>query len=263
MTQQPEQLWNDIHQEVKSLAEQEPMLASFFHSTILKHNHLGDALSYILANKLANAIMPAIALKEIIEEAYQVDPQIIDSAAQDLLAVKTRDPAVELLSTPLLYLKGFHALQSYRVTHYLWQQGRYTLAIYLQNEISVAFDVDIHPAAKIGCGIMLDHATGIVVGETSVIENDVSILQGVTLGGTGKETGDRHPKIRKGVMIGAGAKILGNIEIGKYAKIGANSVVLRAVSENTTVAGVPATVISHSQAQKPAFDMNQDFQSVT
>ncbi|MDG6881873.1 Serine acetyltransferase [Phocoenobacter uteri] len=256
---QLEQLWNEIHQEVKSLAEQEPMLASFFHSTILKHTNLGDALSYILANKLANPIMPAIALKEIIEEAYQADPHIIESAAQDLLAVKTRDPAVELLSTPLLYLKGFHALQSYRVTHYLWQQGRHALAIYLQNEISVAFDVDIHPAANIGSGIMLDHATGIVVGETSVIENDVSILQGVTLGGTGKETGDRHPKVREGVMIGAGAKILGNIEIGKYAKIGANSVVLRAVPENTTVAGVPAKVISHSQAQKPAFEMNQDF----
>ncbi|MGL4051601.1 serine O-acetyltransferase, partial [Pasteurella multocida] len=183
----PLAVWTDIRQEAKTLAENEPILASFFHATILKHHNLGNALSYILANKLANTIMPAIALREIIEEAYQADPDIIASAACDIRAVRQRDPAVELYSTPLLYLKGFHALQSYRITHYLWQQKRKALAVYLQNQISVAFDVDIHPAAKIGCGIMFDHATGIVVGETSVIENDVSILQGVTLGGTGKE----------------------------------------------------------------------------
>lgn len=256
------ELWKHIRDEAQDLVNSEPMLASFFHATILKHNHLGDALSYILANKLANSIMPAIALKEIIEEAYQADPQIICSAACDIEAVRSRDPAVDKWSTPLLYLKGFHALQSYRVTHYLWNQGRKALAVYLQNEISVAFDVDIHPAAKIGCGIMLDHATGIVVGETSVIENDVSILQGVTLGGTGKEHGDRHPKIRKGVMIGAGAKILGNIEIGKYAKIGSGSVVLQAVPDHATAAGVPAKVVGHSNKQKPAFDMNQYFDDI-
>lgn len=253
------QIWQDIRQEAQELVNCEPMLASFFHATILKHHNLGDALSYILANKLSNAIMPAIALKEIIEEAYAADPYIIHSAACDIDAVRTRDPAVDKWSTPLLYLKGYHALQSYRVTHYLWQQGRQALAIYLQNEVSVAFDVDIHPAARIGCGIMLDHATGIVVGETSVIENDVSILQGVTLGGTGKEHGDRHPKIREGVMIGAGAKILGNIEIGRYSKIGANSVVLQAVPEYATAAGVPARIIGHSESQKPAFEMNQYF----
>ncbi|MDG6895556.1 serine O-acetyltransferase [Volucribacter amazonae] len=256
---QRETVWQNIHQEAKILAENEPMLASFFHATILKHQCLGGALSYILANKLSNAIMPAIALKEIIEEAYLAEPNIIESAAHDINAVRSRDPAVELWSTPLLYLKGFHALQSYRVTHYLWKQGRKALALYLQNEISVAFDVDIHPAAQIGHGIMFDHATGIVVGETSVIENDVSILQGVTLGGTGKECGDRHPKIREGVMIGAGAKILGNIEVGRYAKIGANSVVLQAVPESATAAGVPARIISHNQAEKPAFEMNQYF----
>lgn len=258
-TQQLDQIWHHIREEAKELANSEPMLASFFHATILKHHNLGGALSYILANKLSNAIMPAIALKEIIEEAYQADPQIIVSAAHDINAVRTRDPAVDKWSTPLLYLKGYHALQSYRVTHYLWKQGRKALAIYLQNEISVAFDVDIHPAARVGCGIMLDHATGIVVGETAVIENDVSILQGVTLGGTGKEHGDRHPKIREGVMIGAGAKILGNIEIGRYSKIGANSVVLQAVPEYATAAGVPARIIGQSQDQKPAFEMNQYF----
>ncbi|WP_017806330.1 serine O-acetyltransferase [Avibacterium paragallinarum] len=280
----PAEVWTLLRQEAKELAECEPMLASFFHSTILKHQNLGNALSYILANKLANPIMPAITLREVIEEAYQAEPDIIASAACDIRAVRHRDPAVELWTTPLLYLKGFHALQSYRITHYLWQQNRKALAIYLQNEISVAFDVDIHPAAKIGCGIMFDHprrknrlyvdihpaakigcgimfdhATGIVVGETSVIENDVSILQGVTLGGTGKESGDRHPKVREGVMIGAGAKILGNIEIGRYAKIGANSVVLQAVPEFTTVAGVPSKTIGKDKAAKPAFEMDQYF----
>lgn len=255
----PIELWEDIRQEVEELVKEEPMLASFYHSTILKHNNLGNALSYILANKLANPIMPAIALREIIEEAYQSKPSIIISASYDIHAVRHRDPAVDRYSTPLLYLKGYQALQSYRITHYLWQQGRKAIAIYLQNQISVAFDVDIHPAAKIGHGIMFDHATGIVIGETSVIENDVSLLQGVTLGGTGKETGDRHPKIREGVMIGAGAKVLGNIEIGKYAKIGANSVVLQEVPEYTTVAGVPAKVIRKEETAKPAFEMNQCF----
>ncbi|WGE89324.1 serine O-acetyltransferase [Actinobacillus arthritidis] len=256
------QIWQNIREEAQELVENEPMLASFFHATILKHNNLGGSLSYILANKLANPIMPAIALKEIIEEAYQANPQIIASLACDIDAVRTRDPAVDKWTTPLLYLKGYHAIQSYRVTHYLWRQGRKALAIYLQNEISVAFDVDIHPATRLGCGIMFDHATGIVVGETAVIENDVSILQGVTLGGTGKEHGDRHPKIREGVMIGAGAKILGNIEIGRYSKIGANSVVLQPVPDHATAAGVPARIIGQSSAQKPAFDMNQYFEDI-
>ena len=258
--QQQDIIWQELRQEAQALVDSDPMLASFFHSTILKHANLGSSLSYILANKLENPIMPAIALKEIIEEAYRAEPQIITSAACDIEAVRTRDPAVDKWTTPLLYLKGFHALQSYRVTHYLWKQGRKALAVYLQNEISVAFDVDIHPAARVGCGIMFDHATGIVVGEPAVIENDVSILQGVTLGGTGKEHGDRHPKIREGVMIGAGAKILGNIEIGQYAKIGANSVVLQPVPDHATAAGVPAKIISKSSDQKPAFDMNQYFE---
>ncbi len=255
----PLTVWNNIREESQKLVEQEPMLASFFHSTILKHRNLGAALSYILANKLATSTMPAISLREIIEDTYVADPTIISCAAADISAVRHRDPAVQYWSTPLLYLKGFHAIQSYRITHFLWKQNRQSLAIYLQNQISVAFDVDIHPAAKIGHGIMFDHATGIVVGETAVIENDVSILQGVTLGGTGKECGDRHPKIREGVMIGAGAKVLGNIEVGKYAKIGANSVVLQPVPEYATAAGVPAKIVSKDHSAKPAFDMNQYF----
>ena len=252
-------LWLSIRNEAKELVESEPMLASFFHATILKHYDLGLALSYILANKLSNPIMPAIALKEIIEEAYEARPDLILNAASDLIAVRERDPAVKMCCTPLLYLKGYHALQSYRITHYLWNAGRKPLAIYLQNQISVAFDVDIHPAARIGKGIMLDHATGIVVGETAVIEDDVSILQGVTLGGTGKECGDRHPKVREGVMIGAGAKILGNIEVGRFAKIGAGSVVLQPVPEYATAAGVPAKIIAQQHKNKPSYEMDQYF----
>lgn len=212
-------VWNNIKAEARALADCEPMLASFYHATLLKHENLGSALSYMLANKLASPIMPAIAIREVVEEAYAADPEMIASAACDIQAVRTRDPAVDKYSTPLLYLKGFHALQAYRIGHWLWNQGRRALAIFLQNQVSVSFRVDIHPAAKIGRGIMLDHATGIVVGETAVIEDDVSILQSVTLGGTGKTSGDRHPKIREGVMIGAGAKILGNIEVGRGRKL--------------------------------------------
>ncbi|HEI8868698.1 TPA: serine O-acetyltransferase [Serratia odorifera] len=254
-----EQVWSCIKSEARALADCEPMLASFFHATLLKHENLGSALSYILANKLANPIMPAIAVREVVEDAYRADAQMIASAARDILAVRLRDPAVDKYSTPLLYLKGFHALQAYRIGHWLWLQGREALAIYLQNQISVAFGVDIHPAANIGCGIMLDHATGIVIGETAVVENDVSILQSVTLGGTGKTSGDRHPKIREGVMIGAGAKILGNIEVGKGAKIGAGSVVLQPVPPHTTAAGVPARIVGRPESDKPSMDMDQYF----
>lgn len=254
-----ELVWNSIKSEARALAECEPMLASFFHATLLKHENLGSALSYILANKLGSPIMPAIAIREVVEEAYRNDEQMTLSAARDILAVHSRDAAVDKYSTPLLYLKGFHALQAYRIGNWLWKQDRQALAIYFQNQISVTFGVDIHPAARIGCGIMLDHATGIVIGETAVVENDVSILQSVTLGGTGKTVGDRHPKIREGVMIGAGAKILGNIEVGAGAKIGANSVVLQSIPAHVTAAGVPARIVGRPESEKPAMDMNQYF----
>ncbi|CBJ83433.1 serine acetyltransferase [Xenorhabdus bovienii str. Jollieti] len=256
------EVWKNIKNEARELADCEPMLASFFHATLLKHENLGSALSYMLANKLATPIMPAIAVREVVEDAYRSDPEMIGSAARDIKAVRLRDPAVDKYSTPLLYLKGFHALQAYRIAHWLWNQERKALAIYMQNQISVSFSVDIHPAAKIGCGIMLDHATGIVIGETAVVENDVSILQSVTLGGTGKAGGDRHPKVREGVMIGAGSKILGNIEIGRGAKIGAGSVVLRAVPPHTTVAGVPARIVGKPESDKPSLDMNQHFNGI-
>ena len=252
-----QQTWDKIRTEALILVNEEPMLASFFHSTILNHDSLRSALSFQLANKLASAVMPAIVLREVIETALAAQPDILDAAAADICAVTERDPAVRYYSTPLLYLKGFHALQGYRVAHWLWQQGRHSLAVFLQNQISVVFSVDVHPAAQIGRGIMFDHATGIIIGETAVVEDDVSILQNVTLGGTGKEHGDRHPKIREGVMIGAGAKVLGNIEVGRGAKIGAGSVVLQPVPPHTTVAGVPAHEVGHPDCDKPSLDMNQ------
>ena len=252
-----QQTWDKIRTEALILVNEEPMLASFFHSTILNHDSLRSALSFQLANKLASAVMPAIVLREVIETALAAQPDILDAAAADICAVKERDPAVRYYSTPLLYLKGFHALQGYRVAHWLWQQGRHSLAVFLQNQISVVFSVDVHPAAQIGRGIMFDHATGIIIGETAVVEDDVSILQNVTLGGTGKEHGDRNPKIREGVMIGAGAKVLGNIEVGRGAKIGAGSVVLQPVPPHTTVAGVPAHEVGHPDCDKPSLDMNQ------
>ncbi len=252
-------LWQTIKEEARHESEQEPMLGSFYHATIIKHDDLGSALSYILANKLATASMPSMAVREVIEEAYAADCFLTESAACDIRAIVDRDPAVEKFSIPLLYLKGFHALQGYRVANWLWKQDRQALAVYLQNQISVACQVDVHPAAVIGQGIMFDHATGIVIGETAVIENDVSILQDVTLGGTGKESGDRHPKIREGVMIGAGAKVLGNIEVGVGAKIGSCSVVLTAVPAHTTVAGVPAKIIGRPDTAKPSMDMDQRF----
>ncbi|MFV3353631.1 serine O-acetyltransferase [Aeromonas veronii] len=249
--------WHKIQQEAECMAAQEPMLASFFHSTILNHKNLRSALSFQLANKLDSATMPAIALREVIELALRSEPELLTVVAADICAVQERDPAVDFFSTPLLYLKGFHALQGYRVANWLWRQGRRSLALYLQNQISVVFGVDVHPAARIGKGIMFDHATGIVVGETAVIEDDVSILQSVTLGGTGKESGDRHPKIREGVMIGAGAKVLGNIEVGVGAKIGAGSVVINPVPPHTTVAGVPAKIVGRPECDKPSLDMDQ------
>ncbi|PPI88709.1 serine O-acetyltransferase [Candidatus Pantoea edessiphila] len=255
-------IWTHIKSEAFIISNREPILADFYYKTLLRHENFINAQSYILANKLSNFIMPTINMQEIIKEVYNDDISIIISSAYDIQAILQRDPAVNKYSVPLLYLKGFQALQLYRISHWLWNKGRYTLAVYLQNEISTSFSVDIHPAAKIGHGIMLDHATGIVIGETAVIDNDVSILQSVTLGGTGKVVGNRHPKIHEGVMIGAGAKILGNIEIGKGAKIGAGSVVLKNIPPNTTAAGIPARIIGKSGSKKPSMEMDQYFNSL-
>ncbi|MGL5334768.1 MAG: serine O-acetyltransferase [Enterovibrio sp.] len=251
-----QRVWKLINEEVANEAAQEPILATFFHENILKNSSLSKALSYILAQKLSPPSMPMAMLRELFDEAYVSEPAIMDAAAHDICAVVDRDPAVKGYSVPLLYLKGFHALQAFRVANWLWKQERHSLAIYLQNQISVTFQVDIHPAATIGKGIMLDHATGIVIGETAVVEDNVSILQDVTLGGTGKHSGDRHPKIRASVLIGAGAKVLGNIEIGKGAKIAACSVVLHPVPANATAAGVPAKIVGRPSSNVPSLEMD-------
>lgn len=249
-------IWQSILSETRTQAEHEPALASFLHATILNHESLEAALSYHLAQKLASPTISILQAREIIEDALTQDPSIGVAVRADINAVFERDSACCQYNLPFLYFKGFHALQCYRVAHWLWQQNRHCLAYFFQSHIALTFGVDIHPAARIGKGIMLDHATGIVIGETTVVEDDVSIMQEVTLGGTGKETGDRHPKVRKGVLISAGAKILGNIEIGAGAKVGAGSVVLKAVEPHTTVAGVPAVVVGRPQSESPALDMN-------
>lgn len=253
----PAEVWSEITAEAQILVTSEPRLASFYHSTILTHDSVCKALSYILANRLSTAEMPAIAIREVIEEAHEQDPELIFAAASDMVATRERDPAVTMLITPLLYLKGYHALQAYRVGHFLCERKRYALAAYMQSQISKVFGVDIHPAAQIGRGVMMDHATGIVIGETAVVGHDVSILQNVTLGGTGIEIGDRHPKIRDGVLIGAGATVLGNIVVGEGAKIGAGSVVLKPVPAHSTVVGVPARVVGRPSCQKPSLRMDQ------
>jgi serine O-acetyltransferase len=254
-------LWEAIRREATRLAAQEPFLGSFFHATILNHDSMASALSFHLANKLDSAVLPAMLIREVIDNAIASDPTILRAAEIDVMAIRSRDPACDHFSTPFLYYKGFHALQAYRVAHWLWEQDRRPLAIFVQNQVSASLAVDIHPAATIGSGIMLDHATGIVVGETSVIGDDVSILHSVTLGGTGKASGDRHPKIHNGVLLSAGAKVIGNIVVGEGAKVGAGSVVLEDVPPHVTVAGVPARIVGRPNCDSPALDMNQSLES--
>ena len=250
-------VWDKIRESVACTVNAEPVLASFLHATILNHDTLEAALSFLLAQKLDSMTAPALLLREVVEEAFEADPCIGDSIRRDLNAVEQRDSACPDHAVPFLFFKGFHALQSYRIAHWLWNHDRHALALFLQNRISCEFGVDIHPAAHIGAGILLDHATGVVIGETAVVGDDVSIMQSVTLGGTGKESGDRHPKIGRGVLIGAGAKILGNIHIGDGAMISAGSVVLKDVAEHTAVAGVPAKVIGKPCSDSPALQMEQ------
>lgn len=250
-------LWQAIRHEVGLRADFEPIMATFFQATVLNHDTMEGSLSFLLASKLDSSVVSSMAIREIIQEAMAGEPAILRAAEIDIKAIRHRDPACNSYSTPYLFYKGFHALQIHRVSHWLWQQERHSLAFFLQNQLSTMFGVDIHPAATIGCGIMFDHATGLVIGETAVIEDDVSILHGVTLGGTGKDQGDRHPKVRRGVMIGANASIIGNIEIGEGAKVGAGSVVMKDVPCHTTVVGVPAEVIGRPDCDCPANTMNQ------
>ena len=249
-------LWKTIREEAEREARIEPLLANFLYGVVLNHKTLEDALTFILASKLESTTIPAIAMRDLLEEAFENDPGIGKAVRTDIKAVKDRDPACPGYSTPLLYFKGFHALQAYRAAHYFWSRDRIQLALYLQSRISQTLQVDIHPAARLGCGILIDHATGVIIGETAVVEDNVSMLHGVTLGGTGKDKGDRHPKVRRGVLIGVGATILGNIEIGQGAKIGAGSLVLKNIPPHCTAVGVPAEVVKGLRTGQAGLDMD-------
>ena len=249
-------VWERLREEAEEMAAGEPVLASFLYVTILNHRDFDSALSYHLAQKLGNAEVHSMQLRELFDEAMRDQPDIGEATRADIVAYYERDPACHSYVQPFLFFKGFHALQAYRVAHWLWGQGRKALALYIQNRISDLFAVDIHPAAKIGRGVFIDHATGIVIGETAVVEDDVSMLHGVTLGGTGKEQGDRHPKVRRGVLISVGSKVLGNIEIGEYSRIGAGSVVLHNVPPHCTAVGVPAKIVGCAGCDKPAHAMD-------
>jgi serine O-acetyltransferase len=252
-------VWAQLRVEAMQAAAEEPLLASYLHASILHHNRIEDALSYHLAQKLGHGDLPALQLREVIREAYTSEPELVAQATRDMRVVRERDPACRTYLQPFLYFKGYGGLQSYRIANWLWRQEREILSYHLQSRVSELFAVDIHPAAKIGAGVFIDHAHGIVIGETAVVEDDVSMLHSVTLGGTGKEGGDRHPKIRRGVMIGAGAKVLGNIEVGEDARIAAGSVVLEDVAPRCTVAGVPARPVGGAccEGVMPAEVMNQ------
>jgi serine O-acetyltransferase len=252
-------VWEKLRDEAREKAEHEPILASYLHATILNHRSLEDALSFHLAGKLASPNLPSMLIREFMNAAFE-KPEVREAVRKDLEAVIERDPASHGVSEPFLHYKGFHALEAYRVAHWLWENGRHALACYLQNRISEVFAVDIHPAAKIGKGILIDHATSVVIGETAVVDDDVSMLHEVTLGGTGKTTGDRHPKVHRGVLIGAGAKILGNVQVGEGSKVAAGSVVLTDVPPHTTVAGIPAVVIGRPATEEPSLDMDHRIQ---
>lgn len=251
-------LWETIRNEISGQLEQEPLLADYLGKRILRHGSLAASLADVLAQKLACEDLSSAGLQGLFHDAMSDDPRILDAVHKDLLVIRQRDPAAQNYFTALLFFKGFQALQAHRMAHWLWHQDRKSMALFLQSQASEVFGVDIHPAARIGSGILIDHATGIVIGETSVLDDNISILQGVTLGGTGKECGDRHPKVRSGVLISAGALILGNIVIGEGAKVGAGSVVLHDVEPHTTVAGVPAVVVGKPRGRSPALDMNHD-----
>jgi serine O-acetyltransferase len=250
-------VWTRIREEAETAIRQEPSLGGLMLTSLLHHETLEAAVVHRVASRLGHSSVPSDLIEQTFLEALQAEPAIGDAFRADIAAVVDRDPAVTRVIEPVLYFKGFHAIQTHRLAHWLWNRGRYDFALYLQSRSSEVFQTDINPAARIGRGIFLDHATGLVVGATAVIEDNVSMLQDVTLGGTGKVRGDRHPKIRQGVLIGAGAKVLGNIEVGQCARIAAGSVVLEPVPRNTTVAGVPARVVGTAGCAEPARSMDQ------
>jgi serine O-acetyltransferase len=250
-------VWARIRAEAEDIVRREPEIATFIYSSVLHHDSLESAVVHRVAEQLGNADVSADLIRQAYQDALEDSPVLGEIFRADIVATFDRDPATDRFIQAVLYFKGFHAIQTHRLAHWLWAKGRRDFAYYLQGRSSVVFQVDIHPQVPIGRGIFLDHATGLVVGQTSVIEDDVSILQDVTLGGTGKEDGDRHPKIRRGVLLAAGAKVLGNIEVGHCARVAAGSVVLKAVPHNTTVAGVPARVVGEAGCAEPSRTMDQ------
>jgi serine O-acetyltransferase len=250
-------VWDRVRREAEDVVRAEPELASFIYTTILHCDTLEAAIVHRVSERLHHADVSGELIRQAYADALQANPEIGEAFRADITATLDRDPATDRYLEPVLYYKGFHAIQTHRLAHWLWEKGRCNFAYYLQSRASAVFQCDIHPAAKIGRGIVLDHATGLVVGETASVADDVSILHDVTLGGTGKTDGDRHPKIGRGVLISAGAKILGNIEVGCCARIAAGSVVLQPVPPNTTVAGVPAKVVGKAGCAEPARFMDQ------
>lgn len=249
-------VWDRITDEAQAAVEKEPLMGGLVHACILHHKSLERALSYRISAKLCSNEMSMMVLREIVEEAYADDNGLMIAARADLMAVYERDPACHRLLQPILYFKGYQAMQAYRVAHWLWRKGRHDLAYFFQMRSSEIFGIDIHPAAKIGKGIMIDHAHSIVIGETAVVGDNVSMLHSVTLGGTGKEEEDRHPKIEDGVLIGAGAKVLGNIRVGHCSRIAAGSVVLQDVPPCKTVAGIPAKIVGEAGCDQPSISMD-------
>ncbi|MFN4297771.1 MAG: serine O-acetyltransferase [Brevundimonas sp.] len=252
----PPSRWRQLREAAEQAARDEPRLSSLMSATILSHDDLAGALSYQIARKLGDAELGPMSVREVCAQSFAADPAIVASAGADLQAVEERDPAIKSLLQPFLYFKGFQAIQAHRVSHWLWTQRRETLAFHFQSRMSELFQVDIHPAAQLGAGLFFDHGTGIVIGETAVVGDEVSMLHAVTLGGTGAERGDRHPKIGRGVLLGAGAKVLGNITIGDYAKIASGSVVLKPVPAHCTAAGVPARLVNCPTGEQPARTMD-------
>jgi len=249
-------IWDQITDEARQAVANEPLIGGFVHACVLHHKSIEKALSYRIAAKLASNEMSMVVVREIVEEAYRKSPELVAAARSDLTAVYERDPACHRFLQPILYFKGYQAVQAYRVGHFLWKDSHKDLAYFFQMRVSEIFGVDIHPAAHIGKGIMIDHAHSVVIGETAVVGDNVSMLHSVTLGGTGKEEEDRHPKICDGVLIGAGAKVLGNITVGACSRIAAGSVVLEDVPSCKTVAGIPAKVVGEAGCDQPAVSMN-------
>lgn len=252
-----EGIWQRIREEAKTDAEEEPTLASVLHSTVLVHRSLHKTMAFILANKLSTPTLLGTHLMRLIQDAYEEEPDIIDACCADMQAVYDRDPACDKYSQCMLYFKGFQAVQSHRIANWLWKKGRKPLALAIQSRVAEVFDVDIHPGAEIGRGVMIDHATGVVIGETAVVKDNVSMLHQVTLGGSGTGIGKRHPTIGHGVLLGAGVSVLGPLIVGDATKVGAGTVVVESLPSHAVAVGVPARIVKRDKSCNPCTEMDQ------